>query len=276
MQFVLEKEFSVLDHGFIRPVSVMGSDQSVVEAARVSYGKVMEKQTFERNRNLIRYLMKHNHTSPFEMCEIKLHIKLPIFVARQWLRHRTANVNEISGRYTVFDECFYIPDVKDICEQSRENHQGRAASSLEEKLALKVQSTLSDLSHKSFEVYNNLCKLGVSREISRMSLTMNYYTEIIWKIDLNNLFKFLKLRLDPTAQLEIRKYARVILEIVERWVPLCYEAFQDYILGAVSFSNMELDAIRGAIDPKLWNEKPLCLSQREWRELKKVFEANGF
>src|SRR5690625_376821 len=226
MERVLGKSFPVLDHGFVRVVDYMGDDAAIVQAARVSYGE--GTKTVRTDEGLIRYLMRNYHSTPFEMCEVKLHVKLPVFVARQWIRHRTANVNEISARYSVLDNEFYIPDT--IQAQSVTNKQGRGA----DIPGGKVREMLSgDLAYSK---YDEMLKLGVSREIARMKLPSNVYTQWYWKTDLHNLFNFLYLRADDKAQLEIREYAYVISDIVSEWVPTAYKAFYDYKINTVRIS----------------------------------------
>lgn len=217
----------VLDHGFVRLVSTMGDDSSIVQAARVSYGDGTKTQ--REDEKLIHYLMKNRHTTPFEMCEIKLHIKLPIFVSRQWVRHRTASINEVSARYSVLPEEFYIPDPKQIQSQSKINKQGREGRIAGE---LEAQQFFMQHSQLSYTIYKQLLELGVARELARMVLPLNIYTEMYWKIDLHNLMHFLKLRLDPHAQWEIRQYAEAISEIVKEWVPVSWAAFEQHQLGA--------------------------------------------
>ena len=222
----------VLDHGFVRVVDYMGCDASIVQAARVSYG-AGTKQT-RGDEGLIRYLMRHRHTTPFEMCEVKLHVKLPIFVARQWIRHRTANVNEYSARYSILDREFYIPDRANLAAQSSQNQQGRGET-LSDDEARRVLNILREDSNRSYDNYESLLstegKQGLARELARMNLPANVYTQWYWKIDLHNLLHFISLRIDDHAQYEIRAYAEVVGRIVEQWVPLAWRAFQDYVLG---------------------------------------------
>jgi thymidylate synthase (FAD) len=247
----------VLDHGFVRLVDYMGDDGAIVQAARVSYGR--GTRTASTDRGLIRYLMRHRHTTPFEMCEIKLHVKLPIFVARQWIRHRTANVNEYSARYSILDREFYVPAPEHLAAQSRTNRQGRAAV-LSGDEGARVLELLRRDAAQTYDTYAWLLnddgtgdpvdpeRSMLARELARMNLTVNYYTQWYWKIDLHNLLHFLALRADPHAQYEIRVYADVIAGIVADWVPVAYEAFADYRLGASLFSRQELEALRAAID----------------------------
>src|SRR5271167_489324 len=226
----------VLDHGFVRVVDYMGDDSAVVQAARVSYGRGTRKTT--EDEGLIRYLMRHHHSTPFEMCEIKYHVKLPIFVARQWIRHRTANVNEYSARYSIMDKDFYIPEPAQLAVQSANNRQGRGGV-LDGDTAQHVMQLLRDDAEQTFGHYEEMLDadgIGLARELARMNLTLNTYTQWYWKTDLHNLFHFLRLRADEHAQYEIRVYAEAMLETVKAWVPLSYGAFCDYRLGALTFS----------------------------------------
>ena len=289
----MHQEFKCLDHGFVRAVDYMGDDQAIVQAARVSYGSGT-KATSE-DRGLIRYLMRHHHSTPFEMCEIKLHVKLPVFVARQWIRHRTANVNEYSARYSVMDNEFYIPEVEDILPQSQTNKQGRGGA-LPDAMRDAMQETIRHMSQGSYQVYTELMHgwpwidsigqpidqehdeavpheegLGMARELARMVLPVNIYTQWYWKVDLHNLFHFLKLRADPHAQKEIRVYANAICEIVEAWCPLAYEAFEDYRLHAVTLSWQEVAVFQQmmANNPSAFRhilQSDNGLSERENRE----------
>jgi thymidylate synthase (FAD) len=239
---LLDKEFRVLDRGFIRMIDYMGSDEAIVQAARVSYGEGTKKVL--EDRGLIRYLMRHRHTTPFEMVEFKFHVKLPIFVARQWIRHRSANVNEYSGRYSIMKEEFYLPQPEDIQRQSERNKQGRS----EEQVSPEVQKAFIDYLNgaqkESYEKYLEFVEQGIARELSRINLPLSLYTEWYWKIDLHNLFHFLKLRLDEHAQMEIREYAKVMSEMVRAVCPMAWEAFRDYGLTGETFSGPELGVIR--------------------------------
>jgi thymidylate synthase (FAD) len=250
---ILEKEFTCLNHGFVRLVDYMGSDESIVQAARVSYGK--GTKTVREDRTLIRYLMRHMHTTPFEMVELKFHVKLPIFVARQWIRHRTASVNEYSGRYSIMPEEFYIPLDEDIKPQSTANRQGRSEEEVPPELKKKVIELLLLEQKSSFKGYNQLLKDGISRELARINLPLSLYTQWYWKIDLHNLLHFLKLRIDDHAQYEIRVYANAMAEIVKKVAPLAYEAFEDYILNAITFSKTELKILKQFFPEKVDDEK---------------------
>jgi thymidylate synthase (FAD) len=243
----------VLDHGFVRVVDYMGDDAAVVQAARVSYGR--GTRTALDDRGLIRYLMRHRHTTPFEMCELKLHVKLPIFVARQWIRHRTANVNEYSARYSILDREFYIPAPEQLAVQSSTNRQGRG-NALSTEQAERVLAMLRRDASQAYDTYAELLNDDgtgapadpeapqLARELARMNLSLNYYTQWYWKVDLHNLLHFLSLRADPHAQYEIRVYADLIASMVKAWAPHVFEAFEDYRLGSVTFSRREVEILR--------------------------------
>lgn len=270
----LGEPVAVLDHGFVRLVDYMGDDAAIAQAARVSYGGGTRR--VRRDRGLIRYLMRHRHTSPFEMCEIKLHVKLPIFVARQWIRHRTANVNEISGRYSVLDREFYVPAPADLARQARDNRQGRDEV-LGPEEAARVIAVLRREAERDFDVYDALLREhDLARELARIGLGLGTYTQWYWKIDLHNLLHFLALRLDRHAQREIRAYAEVIADIVRAWVPLAWEAFEDYRLGARTFSRQELAVLRRLLRGEaVADAEAAGLSEREWRELRADLGLDG-
>ena len=272
---LIGKQFAVLDHGFVRVVDVMGNDAAIVQAARVSYGG--GTKTVNEDKGLINYLMKHRHTSPFEMCEIKLHIKLPIFIARQWIRHRTANVNEISARYSILPEEFYVPDVENIAPQSLQNKQCRGGE-LSDSFKNDVQEVIQDSARKSYEIYTKLLGTsdedGIAREIARGVLPLNMYTEWYWKIDLHNLLHFIKLRIHPHAQYEIRVYAEILAEIVKSWCPFAYNAFEEYVLGAETLSRSQIDIMKKIVDIDGLNGKDHNLSRRDLADLKKIFGLN--
>lgn len=250
---ILDKEFKVLNHGFIRLVDYMGSDESIVQAARVSYGR--GTKTVSEDRTLIRYLMRHQHTTPFEMVEFKFHVKLPIFVARQWIRHRTANVNEYSGRYSIMPEEFYIPEENTIKFQSNINKQGRDTKEVPKELRKRVIEILLSEQKSAFEGYKEMIDNNIARELARINLPLSLYTEWYWKIDLHNLFHFLKLRMDVKAQYEIRVYAEKMAEIVKTVVPVAYEAFEDYVLKSITFSKEELKIICKFLPDTISEEK---------------------
>lgn len=263
-------QLPVLDHGFIRVIDYMGNDQAIEEAARLSYGA--GTRNVSATKGLINYLMGHRHTSPFEMCELKIHVKLPIFVMRQWVRHRMANLNEYSARYSVLSNEFYLPQLDDMQKQSASNKQGREGA-IDPNLAVDTRMRLQAHSEASYALYELLISddVDLARELARMSLPVNFYTEMYWKIDLHNLFHFLMLRADPHAQKEIRVYAELLEWIVKQWVPLAFDAYQVYRKGAVSFSAHEALMIRAALsypdklDPDFkptWADQ---LSMREWK-----------
>lgn len=264
----------VLDHGFVRVIDYMGDDSAIVQAARVSYGA--GTRHVQNDRGLIRYLMRHFHSTPFEMCELKLHIKLPVFVARQWIRHRTANVNEYSARYSILDREFYIPAAEHINAQSEVNNQGRGAL-LEGAEAERVLEILKADSARNYDHYEEMIseegKAGLARELARMNLPMNIYTQWYWKIDLHNLFHFLRLRADHHAQFEIRAYAEVMCEIVRDWVPAAYEAFEDYRLGAAQLSRLEIAALRRMLAGEEVSAENSGLSAREWGEFEALLKG---
>jgi thymidylate synthase (FAD) len=235
---ILDREFSVLDKGFVRLVDYMGSDERVVQAARVSYGE--GTKSYREDAGLIDYLLRHRHTSPFEQIVLTFHIKLPIFVARQMVRHRTASLNEISGRYSIMKDDFYVPAAGDVSLQSTDNKQGRMEEALEGPLAAEIQRALDEGQRRSYEEYSKLIDKGIARELARINLPLSLYTEWYWEMDLHNLFHFLELRLDSHAQLEIRRYAEVMFDITRKVAPRCCESFERHLLGSVSFSSEEM------------------------------------
>lgn len=273
LEHILGDEFKVLDHGFVRLIDYMGDDEAIVQAARVSYGT--GTKTTQSDRGLIRYLMRHRHTTPLEMCEIKFHVKLPIFVARQWIRHRMASVNEYSARYSILDREFYLPQPEQLAEQSRSNRQGRESVLSAEQSAYVLRLLAGD-AQRCYDHYEELLNESddgqpqrpgdpqLARELARMNLTLNYYTQWYWKVDLHNLLHFLSLRMDAHAQYEIRAYADVIGGIVAKWVPHAWEAFRDYRTDGVNLSRMEWEAVRAL----LRGEQPDTseMSDREKRE----------
>jgi thymidylate synthase (FAD) len=269
MEAWLQKENPVLDHGFVRLVDYMGDDAAVVQAARVSYGAGTRRM--REDRGLLRYLMRHRHTTPFEMCELKIHVKLPIFVARQWIRHRTASVNEASGRYSVLDQEFYLPPVEAIARQSTDNKQGRAEV-LPLEQARAVRALLERDALAGWETYRQLLSdHDLARELARVGLGLHTYTQWYWKVDLHNLLHFLALRLDPHAQMEIRAYAEVIGQMVADWVPWTWEAFQDFRLNAVTLSKGEVAVLRDLLAGRAPDLESAGLSQREWKVLRETF-----
>ena len=257
-----------LDHGFVRLVDVMGDDSSIVPAARVSYGKGTRKRSDDRG--LIRYLMRHSHTTPFEMVEFKFHVKLPIFVARQWIRHRTANVNEYSARYSVMEDEFYLPPADKINYQSATNKQGRGPEAPPEELRERFRKVLETTQRQSYEEYQSFIGENLTRELARIHLPLSIYTQWYWKIDLHNLFHFLRLRVDQHAQYEIRVYAKAMAEIVKSVTPLAYEAFEDYTLNAIKLTKPELKLLEPLLAGFEIDETKAAecgLSKREVREL---------
>lgn len=237
------KKANVLDHGFVELVDFMGSDAAILQSARISTGAKASKGA-SQDRSLIRHLMRARHTSPFEMCEIKLRVKMPIFVARQWIRHRTANVNEVSARYTKLPEEFYVPDAAQVQAQSTDNRQGRG-DSVSDNVVKGFRYECDQIGTAAFDGYQGALDHGISRELARINLPLSTYTEWFWKIDLHNLLHFLKLRLDPHAQWEIRQYAEAIADIVKVWTPLTWEAFNDYVAESHTFSKQEMELLRG-------------------------------
>ncbi len=266
----------MLDHGFIRIIDYMGDDQAIVQAARVSYGKGTKKTS--EDRGLIRYLMRHRHTTPFEMCSIKFHVKLPLFVARQWIRHRTASVNEYSARYSVLDREFYVPEPQQMAPQSSTNGQGRD-DALEPDVARGMIEILRSDALRNYEHYLELLneteggetieegKPGLARELARINLTLGTYTQWYWQTNLHNLMHFLTLRADSHGQYEIRVYAEKMLELLHQWTPLAAEAFEDYRRGAVELSQQMLEVVKRMLAGEKVERKSTDLSVREWREL---------
>ena len=276
LEALLFQAIPALDHGFVRVVDYMGDDAAIVQAARVSYGR--GTRAANEDRGLIRYLMRHRHSTPFEMCEIKYHVKLPIFVARQWIRHRTANVNEYSARYSILDREFYMPEPEHLAAQSAVNRQGRG-SVLEGAEAARVLDLLREDATRNYDHYLEMLnedetgsaldpsRHGLARELARMNLTLNTYTQWYWKTDLHNLFHFLSLRADAHAQYEIRAYAEAMMTTAEAWVPMATAAFRDYRLGAVTFSAQMLAIVRRMVAGEQVAQEGSGLSKREWREL---------
>ena len=253
----------VLDHGFVRAIDYMGDDSAIVQAARVSYGA--GTRHVSNDEGLIRYLMRHWHSTPFEMCEIKLHVKLPVFVARQWIRHRTANVNEYSARYSILDREFYIPAPEHLAAQSVVNNQGRG-SVLEGDEAMRVLELLKSDASRSFDSYEAMLSHDGPKGLARMNLPMNTYTQWYWKTDLHNLFHFLRLRADAHAQYEIRVYAEAIASMIADWVPLAYAAFEDYRMGGATLSAKALDCLRRMLKGEEVTQESSGMSKGEWRE----------
>lgn len=277
MEAHLYRAHPVLDHGFIRVIDYMGDDSAIVQAARVSYGAGTKH--VQNDEGLIRYLMRHWHSTPFEMCEIKLHVKLPVFVARQWIRHRTANVNEYSARYSILDREFYIPEPAQLAAQSTVNNQGRGEV-LSGPEAARVLETLKRDAATAYDHYEEMLsqaqpdgtpQQGLARELARMNLPMNIYTQWYWKVDLHNLFHFLRLRADPHAQYEIRVYAEAIAATVRDWVPLAYGAFEDYRMGGVTLSAKAIAVLKRRLAGETVTQEASGMSKGEWREFVEVW-----
>ena len=280
LEDILYEALPILDHGFIRVIDYMGNDNSIVQAARVSYGKGTKK--VNTDSGLIKYLMRHWHSTPFEMCEIKYHVKLPIFIARQWIRHRTANVNEYSARYSILDKEFYLPTKENLAAQSTNNRQGRGEV-ISGNQAEKVLGLLKDDAERTYKNYEEMLnerydgsvidnsKIGLARELARMNLTLNTYTQWYWKTDLLNLMNFLRLRADHHAQYEIRAYADVMLDTLKRWVPITYEAFIDYRVGGTEVSSKGKEVLMKLIHGENISIDETELSKREWNELMMAF-----
>ena len=263
----------VLDHGLIRVIDYMGDDAAITQAARVSYGR--GTKAVSNDEGLIRYLMRHWHSTPFEMCEIKFHVKLPVFVARQWIRHRTANVNEYSARYSILDREFYIPAPEHLAAQSTVNNQGRGEV-LEGDEAARVLDILRDDAARAYDHYEEMLsqdgQQGLARELARMNLPANVYTQWYWKVDLHNLFHFLRLRADAHAQYEIRVYAETMCNIVRDWVPLAYAAFEDYRMGGAQLSAKAIDCLKRMLKGEAVTQESSGMSKREWREFEALLQ----
>jgi thymidylate synthase (FAD) len=284
LEEILYSAIPILDHGFVRVVDYMGDDAAVVQAARVSYGRGTKRA--RDDAGLINYLLRHWHTTPFEMCEIKLHVKLPIFVARQWIRHRTANVNEYSARFSILDNEFYVPAHEHLSAQSKTNRQGRG-DVLSGGEAARVLTLLREDSLRAYEHYEEMLnetatgevvdssRQGLARELARMNLSLNFYTQWYWKTDLHNFMNFIRLRADAHAQYEIRVYAEAMLEILARWVPLTHEAFLNYRFAAAQLSRDALAVVRRMIAGEKVEQQSSGLSPREWRELVELLQAPG-
>jgi thymidylate synthase (FAD) len=284
LEEILYEPLAVLDHGFVRVVDYMGDDAAVVQAARVSYGRGTKRVS--EDQGLINYLMRHRHSTPFEMCEIKYHVKLPIFVARQWIRHRTANVNEYSARYSILDNEFYLPATKDLAAQATTNSQGRGKI-LDAAAASRVLDLLREDAERAYRSYAALLndgsagvaidpgRPGLARELARMKLSLDFYTQWYWKIDLHNLMHFLSLRADPHAQHEIRAYAEAMLGTLERWVPMTFAAFREYRLNAATIPAKGVAVIRRLLAGETVEPSTSGLSAREWRELMALLGRAG-
>ena len=280
LEKILYEAVPVLDHGFVRVVDYMGEDSSIVQAARVSYGKGTKKVSSDSG--LIKYLMRHRHSTPFEMCEIKYHVKLPIFVARQWIRHRTANVNEYSARYSILDKEFYLPSKENLAAQSKSNRQGRGelidgkqADSILNILKKDAEQTYANYELMLNEKYDGTTikenNKGLARELARMNLTLNTYTQWYWKTDLLNLLNFLSLRADSHAQYEIRAYADVMIDSLKKWTPITFDAFMDYRVGGMELSGKGKAVVQKIMKGEKCDFENSNLSKREWNELMESF-----
>ncbi len=275
LEKLIGKEFKVLDRGFIRVVDYMGNDASVTQAARISYGA--GTKAVSEDKALIGYLLRNSHTSVFEMAEIKFHIKLPIFIMRQLVRHRTASLNEYSARYSEIKDEFYIPDPERVLKQSSSNKQCSSDDPLDEEIKRKFFIQTDDIVRSSVMAYEDMNKAGVARELNRIRIPLNNYTEIYWKMDLHNLLHFIRLRIHPHAQYEIRVYAEVLLDIVKEWCPFVYESFVKYSLNSVQLSSIELDSLAKCIDKEKLladlelKQKEGLIKKREFNELKTKF-----
>ncbi|MFT8369439.1 FAD-dependent thymidylate synthase [Acetobacter papayae] len=274
LEAMLYQPLEVLDHGFLRVIDYMGDDGAIVQAARVSYGRGTRKVT--EDAALIRYLMRHRHSSPFEMCEIKFHVKLPIFVARQWIRHRMASVNEYSARYSILDNEFYLPAPENMAAQSAVNRQGRGET-LAPQAAAEVLDILRGDALRAFGDYERMLDekegYGLARELARINLTLNTYTQWYWKTDLHNLMHFLALRIDPHAQYEIRVYAEEMLKVLHAWVPQAAAAFEEYRRGAVTFSATMMSVLRRMLAGEVVEQAASGLSRREWDEMQATLKG---
>jgi thymidylate synthase (FAD) len=279
LEAMLFQAYPILDHGFVRVIDYMGDDSAIVQAARVSYGRGTKR--VQEDAGLIRYLMRHRHSTPFEMCEIKFHVKLPIFVARQWIRHRTASVNEYSARYSILDKEFYIPSPENLAAQAVINRQGRG-DVLEGTEAAEVLDLLRGDAERTYANYASMLnegedadpnRRGLARELARMNLTLNTYTQWYWKTNLHNLFHFLSLRADAHAQYEIRVYADEMLNMTEAWVPIAAAAFRDYRLGAVTLSAQMVSVVKRMLAGEAVTQETSNLNRREWAEFAAQFQV---
>ncbi len=266
---ILDKRFKVLDKGFVRLIDYLGGDSRIVQSARVSYGQ--GTKSVREDRTLIDYLMSHQHTSPFEQVILTFHCKMPIFIARQWIRHRTARINEISGRYSIMENEFYVPNPDQIKFQSKDNRQGRAEEEVPVKLRQKVLNILINDQKSAYENYGKLIEDGIARELARINLPLSLYTQWYWQIDLNNLFHFLKLRLDYHAQWEIRQYGKAMAEITKAVAPMAYNAFETHVLNAISFSGKELEALAKQLQEKDHQLKGIHKTEYE-AKIKRILE----
>lgn len=271
LEQLLGKEIPVLDKGFVRVIDYMGNDAAVVQAARVSYGQ--GTKSVSSDTGLIRYLLSNAHTSPFEMCELKVHMKLPIFVARQMVRHRTANINEYSGRYSVMNDEWYVPDDSHILQQDTTNKQG-SSGFVDKVTRMLFKDSMNQACANSFSWYNKFLERGVSRETSRIALPLNTYTEWYWKCDLHNLLRFLTLRADSHAQYEVRAYAYVLGDIVKQWTPITYQAWVDYEFEKFVLSSKSKRILKQALSGQPISQQGSGLTKREWMQLINEFDLH--
>lgn len=265
---ILDKEFPVHNHGFVRLVDYLGGDERVVQAARVSYGE--GTRTVREDAALIDYLLRNEHTSPFEQVVLTFHIKLPIFVARQWIRHRTARLNEISGRYSILKDEFWLPSPDAVAKQSKDNKQGRTDEPFSPETARTVISSMEKEQQHAYEHYSQLLEMEVARELARVNLPLSTYTEWYWQMDLHNLLRFLMLRLDHHAQREIREYAQVIYDITKKVAPLTCASFENHVLKGTRLSGEETAIIR-----KLWNGENITIDERTKRILEEKLNSKS-
>ena len=265
---LLDKEIAVLDKGFVRLVDYIGGDQRIVQAARVSYGG--GTKTVRQDRGLIHYLMKNWHTSPFEQVQLTFHTKMPIFVARQWVRHRTARLNEISGRYSIMKDEFYVPSPEHIRPQSADNKQGRGDERYTPQEEMEIAQMFESEQRQVYQNYEKLLEKNLARELARNNLPLSLYTEWYWQIDLHNLFHFLRLRMDAHAQYEIRVYAEAMAKCAQAVAPLAYEAFEEHVLGSVNFSRAECQALAELLAGRTieLEGKPLLAFERKLEKLR--------
>jgi len=270
---LLDTRIDVLDHGFVRLVDYLGGDDRIVQAARVSYGE--GTKSLREDRALIDYLLRHAHTSPFEQVVLTFHVKMPIFVARQWLRHRTARLNELSGRYSVMADEFYLPEADQVRYQSTLRKQGRSDEEVPETLRSEVRAALARGQAESYAAYETLLAEGVARELARVNLPLSLYTEMYWQIDLHNLFHFLRLRIDAHAQYEIRVYAEALAGCARAVAPIAYAAFEEHVLGGRRFSQSEWSLLRGALDERTLRQALAASELRPTRQ-RELLEKLGF
>jgi thymidylate synthase (FAD) len=270
---LIDQEIPVLDKGFVRLVDYMGGDERIVQAARVSYGT--GTKSYRQDRGLIHYLLKNEHTSPFEQVQLTFHCKMPIFVARQWVRHRTARLNEISGRYSIMKDEFYLPDSHQMRTQSADNKQARSEEQLEAGLSHSMIEEMRTDQERLYAHYEGMIEAGLAREIARTNLPLSLYTEWYWQIDLHNLLHFLRLRMDPHAQFEIRAFAEAMARCARAVAPLAFEAFEEHTLGAVKFSKAECSALVAMLEgrPIALEGKPLAAFESKIAKMRAAHPA---